>query len=203
MKILHVDSGIQGANSLSREMSAKAVERLTKAHPDASVQHLDLGRNPLPHLTEAALPLVFGFVEGSDEASGEPAVSQQALADFIEADVVVVGAGFYNLTISSALKAWIDRIVINNKTFRYNEQGVPVGLMTGKRVILCVSRGGYYAEGSPASPMEYCEKYLRAIFGFMGFAQIDVVAADGTSVGPEQRQAAAAAAEHQLDELTF
>lgn len=201
MKILHVDSGIQGANSFSRDMSAKVMAKLTKAHPDAQVQYLDLGRDPIPHLTEQALPIVFGFAEASDEESAEPEVSQKALSDFMDADVVVIGAGLYNLTVSSAMRAWIDRIVILNKTFRYSEEGYPIGLATDKRVILCVSRGGFYAEGSPAAAMEMCEKYLRAIFGFIGVGKLDVLVADGVSVGPDQRQAAVEAFDEQLADL--
>lgn len=198
MKILHIDSGVQGANSFSRDMSAKVVAKVKQANPDAHVQYLDLGKNPIPHLTEQALPMVFGFAEGSDEESGEPEVSHKALADFLDADIVVIGAGLYNLTISSALKAWIDRIVILNKTFRYSDEGFPIGLATDKSVILCVSRGGFYAEGSPAAPMEMCEKYLRAIFGFIGVQKLEVLVADGVSIGPDQRQAAADDFEKQL-----
>lgn len=201
MKILHIDSGVQGGNSFSRDMSAKVMAKAKEANPDAQVQYLDLGKEPIPHLTEQALPMIFGFVEGSDAASGEPEVSRKTLTDFLGADVVVIGAGLYNLTVSSALKAWIDRIVILNKTFRYSDEGYPIGLATDKRVIVCVSRGGFYAEGSPAAAMEMCEKYLRAIFAFIGVGKLDVLVADGVSVGPDQRQAAVEAFDEQLADL--
>jgi len=105
VKILHIDSGIQGANSLSRDMSAKVVARLREAHPDASVKYLDLGKNPTPHLTEDALPLVFGQQEGSGDPPSEPALSRKILADFLAADCVVIGAGFYNLTVTRIRKS--------------------------------------------------------------------------------------------------
>jgi len=45
----------------------------------------------------------------------------------LASDIVVIGAPLYNFTVSSQLKAWIDRILIAGKTFRYGETGL-VGL---------------------------------------------------------------------------
>ena len=92
----------------------------------------------------------------------------------------------YNFTLPTQLKAWIDRIVIAGRTFRYTENG-PVGLTGGKRVIVALARGGFYDEGSPASALEHLETYLRGIFNFIGI-EPEFVAADGLAVSPEQRQ---------------
>jgi FMN-dependent NADH-azoreductase len=202
LKILHIDTGVQGSNSLSRDMSRQVVEKIRAAHPDAELQYLDLANDPVPHLGEAALPLIYGQVDGPiEDVTIEPGLSRKILKDFLDSDCIIVGAALYNLTVSSALKAWIDRVVILNQTFRYSEDGTPIGLATEKRAILCVSRGGYYAAGSPAAAMEFCENYLRAIFGFMGFGQVDAITADGTSVGPEQRQQAVDGVSKQLEDL--
>ena len=85
----------------------------------------------------------------------------------IGADVVVIGVAFYNLTISSQLKAWIDRIVIAGKTFRYTENGFE-GLANDKWVILTVARGGEYRQGTGLNSSEHAEAYLRSIFAFIG-----------------------------------
>jgi len=39
MKLLHVDSSILGANSVSREVSAAVVERLRHENPEVEVSH--------------------------------------------------------------------------------------------------------------------------------------------------------------------
>ena len=88
-------------------------------------------------------------------------------------------------SISSQLKAWIDRIMVAGKTFRYTENG-PEGLAKGKRVIVGVARGGFYNEGSPARAFEHLETYLRGIFNFIGI-EPEFVAADGLNIGSEQR----------------
>ena len=76
----------------------------------------------------------------------------------------------YNFTIPSQLKAWIDRIMVAGKTFKYGAQGAE-GLAGGKRVIVAISRGGFYGADTPAAVGEHLETYLRWVFGFIGITQ--------------------------------
>ena len=90
-------------------------------------------------------------------------------------------------SLPSQLKAWIDRILVAGKTFRYTETG-PEGLATGKRVIVGLARGGFYDANSPAASLEHLESYLQGVFNFIGI-EPEFVAADGLAIGPEQREA--------------
>ena len=110
----------------------------------------------------------------------------RVLDEFLAADTVVIGAPMYNFTLPTQLKAWIDRILVAGKTFRYTENG-PEGLAGGKRVIVALARGGFYNEGSPASALEHLETYLRGVFNFIGI-EPEFVAADGLNISPEQRR---------------
>ncbi len=89
------------------------------------------------------------------------------LEEFLAADIVVLGAPMYNFTIPSQLKAWIDRILVAGKTFKYCAQGVE-GLAGNKRVIVAISRGGFYGPGTPAAGRRASGTYLRWVFGFIG-----------------------------------
>jgi len=115
------------------------------------------------------------------------AASQAALEEFLAADIVVIGAPMYNFTIPTQLKAWIDRIVVGGKTFRYSAEG-PVGLAGNKRVIIAISRGGLYGPGAPAAVLEHLETYLRGVFGFIGVANPELIVAEGLMIGTEQRE---------------
>ena len=99
----------------------------------------------------------------------------------------------YNFTIPSQLKAWIDRILVAGKTFKYSEKGVE-GLAGNKRVIVAISRGGFYGADTPAAAGEHLETYLRWVFGFIGITNLEIIAADGIQIGPEQREKAVAGA---------
>jgi len=166
--ILHIDSSITGEQSASRAISAGIVEQLRAGNPAAHVVHRDLVADPLPHLTLDA------FADSS------------VVEEFLGADTVVIGAPMYNFTLPTQLKAWLDRIIVAGKTFRYTEAG-PDGLAGGKRVIVALARGGFYDSSSPASALEHLESYLRGVFGFIGI-EPEFVAADGLNLGPEQRE---------------
>ena len=99
----------------------------------------------------------------------------------------------WNFNIPYALKYYIDAIVQPGYLFRYNEQGVPVGLCRGKRMVCVTTRGGDYTAGSPMQPYDVQEPYLRAIFGFVGIADIQFIHANLMDVNPELREAAISA----------
>jgi len=187
MKTLHIDASILGANSASRELSAAIVQRLRQAHPDLELTYRDLAAVPLAHITGAHVAAAMGAAPESLSVQQELADSQAVLREFLEADTVVIGAPMYNFTIPSQLKAWIDRIVVRGQTFRYGDNG-PEGLAGGKRVIIAISRGGFYGHGQPGAALEHLESYLRAVFGLLGISAPEFVIAEGLQTGPQQRE---------------
>jgi FMN-dependent NADH-azoreductase len=189
MKLLHLDSSILGGNSASRKLSAAIVDQLTKATPGLDIVSRDLALLPLPHLSGEHLAAAQGVVPESPAIQKDVAASQAALEEFLAADIVVIGAPMYNFGIPSQLKAWIDRIAVAGKTFRYTANG-PEGLAGNKRVIVAVSRGGLYSAGMPAAAFEHVESYLRGVFGFLGVTDLEIVVAEGLQIGPDQREKA-------------
>lgn len=175
MKILHIDSSILAGNSASRLLTAEIVAKLKERNPNASVQYLDLAADSLPHLSG-------GSLAQADQA--EAARNAQAMSDFLAADVIVLGAPMYNFAIPSQLKAWIDRVVVAGKTFRYTQAG-PEGLAGGKRVIVGISRGSVYESGAPG---EFAESYLKHVFWFIGIDAVKFVRAEGLGLSPEHRE---------------
>jgi len=186
MKLLHLDASILGANSASRELSAAVVARLVRETAVTAVTYRDLAAAPLDHLSGAHLAAGQGVVPESAALQKDIGESQAVLAEFLAADTVVIGAPMYNFTLPTQLKAWIDRIMVAGKTFRYGANG-PEGLAGDKRVIVVVSRGGFYGPGTPAEAAEHLQTYLRTVFGFMGVKDVEFIVAEGLQVGPDQR----------------
>ena len=181
MHLLHLDASALGAGSVTRTLGAAVVAQWQGAVPGLRVDYRDLDADPLPHLTASVLG-------GEDTAAA--AAGDATMRQFQAADVLVVGAPMYNFGIPSTLKAWIDRIAVAGKTFRYTADG-PEGLAGGKRVIVASGRGGAYGDASPA---DFQEAYLRQVFGFLGIRDIDFVRAEGVALSPEHRAAAIAKA---------
>ena len=187
MKLLHLDSSILGGNSASRQLSAAMAGQLAKASPGLDIVYRDLAADPLPHLSGELFAARQGAVPETPAIQKDIVASQAVLDEFLGADIVVIGAPMYNFGIPSQLKAWIDRIAVAGKTFRYGANG-PEGLAGGKRVIVTISRGGLYSAGLPTAAFEHVESYLRGVFGFLGVTDLEIVVAEGLAMGPEQRE---------------
>ena len=172
MKVLHIDSSILAAASVSRQLSQAVIDQLKTKHSDLEVEYLDLNEINIPHLTNAILM-------GQDEE--QSALGEKLLSQYLAADVVVVGASMYNFGLSSNLKAWIDRISVAGRTFKYTENG-PVGLAGDKTAYILSSRGGIYGDNSP---VDFQEGLLKAVFNFTGVTDVQVIRAEGVNMGED------------------
>ena len=175
MKLLHIDSSALGTYSASRQLTADIAAELKRQAAGMETRYHDLTAEPLPHWAPVA--------DASDPAV---ALSNQVLEDFLAADIVVIGAPMYNFGIPSQLKAWIDRIVVAGKTFRYGANG-PEGLAGGRKVIIASARGGFYGADNGSDAADFQERYLRHIFNFIGITDLEFVRAEGIAMGSDQR----------------
>jgi FMN-dependent NADH-azoreductase len=197
MKLLHVDSSILGEGSLSRRLSAQIVAAEQALHPGLEILRRDLAVRPVGHLSGAHLAASQGASPEDPLVQQDVAEGLAALEEFLAADIVVVGAPMYNFSVPSQLKAWIDRLAVAGRTFRYTANG-PEGLAGAKKVVVASTRGGYYGPNTANAALDHQESYLRGVFGFFGITDITFVRAEGVSVGPEQREAALQSAEVQI-----
>lgn len=177
MNVLHLDTSALGTYSISRQLTAAIVAQLLRDGVATRVDYRDLAAEPLPH-----------WLPNPDTASEGALRDEAVLQQFLEADIVVLGAPMYNFSITTQLKAWLDRVMVAGRTFRYGPNG-PEGLAGGKRVIVASSRGGIYSSG-PAAAMDFQEPYLRAAFAFIGITDVEFVRAEGVAMGEESRDAA-------------
>ena len=202
MKILHVNAGLFGDNSVSTQLTAKLVERLKADYPGADVVSRDVASTPVSHLDAEIL-----MAASTDEASrserqvNELAMTEALLEEVFAADILVIGAPMYNFTIPSQLKAWFDRVAQAGRTFRYTENG-PEGLLTDKKAYIASARGGFYSAGEAAA-LDHQESYLTTMLGFVGISDVTVVRAEGLNISDSQRQESIQAASKNIDALAL
>jgi FMN-dependent NADH-azoreductase len=181
-KILHVISSPRGAASNSIQLGNAIIDRLKEQDPGAAVVVRDLTNGPFPHLEEAHLNAFFTPVEQHTEANKEAIRhSNEAIKEIFDADIIVIGAPMYNFGISSVLKSWLDHIARAGITFRYNADGAPEGLVSGKKVYLAVATGGIYSSGDYMSA-DFVTPYLRTMLAFIGITNVSVIWSEGFAI---------------------
>jgi len=165
------------------------VARQVALHPDMSVVYRDLAADSSLHLSSAHLAAWQGGAIEDALLGADLAKGGGYLNELLASDIVVIGAPMYNFSIPSQLKAWIDRVVVAGKTFRYGANGAE-GLLKNKKVFIASSRGNVYSPGSPAAALEHHENYLTGVLSFIGLTDVTIVRAEGLAFGPEAREAA-------------
>jgi FMN-dependent NADH-azoreductase len=189
MNILIVRSSAQGAASISNRLAAGLVDRLRDADPGVEIVERDVGRQPLPHLTEDTVAGIRADANSATEIATRD-LSDALLAEVRAADLVVIASPMYNFGISSTLKTWFDYVLRPRVSFRYGASG-PEGLLGPRKVLVIESRAGAYAEGN-----DFQSQHLTAMLSFAGLGDITYVRAEGLAF---DAPGAIARAEAELD----
>ncbi|MGY6661910.1 MAG: FMN-dependent NADH-azoreductase [Glycocaulis sp.] len=201
MTLLHIDSSILGEASASRQIGADLVAALADTNPDLAIVYRDLAAAPPAHMDGSVLQAVRGDIAGLNDAQRAERVYNDTLVEeFLAADIVVMGAPMYNFSVPTQLKAWLDRLAVPGKTFRYTETG-PVGLAGGKTVYVVSSRGGKLAGSAAEAAMDHQEAYLKTMLGFFGITDVRIVRAEGLAMGEDARDAGLHAAASDIVKL--
>ncbi len=201
MKLLHIVATPREARSNTLPLATDFIEALRAQQGDLEVDVIDLFRSDLPAVAgsniEVKYDLMVGVAIDKDHAESWARI-ERLIADFLAADVYLVTSPMWNFSIPYALKYYIDCLVQPGYAFQYNEQGYPVGMVHGKKMICLTSRGGDYGPNSPMNTFDFQEPYLRAIFGFIGITDIEFVNVQPMDVTPELRAAAVSSARERL-----
>jgi FMN-dependent NADH-azoreductase len=198
--ILLVLGSPRGSASYSHQIGRRIVDDLKSRYPAAKVVVRNLGKDPLPDVSDA---FVSGRSLAADRRNGKEteaiALSDILVGELMAADVLVLATPMHNFGVSAAVKTWIDYIVRPGVTFSYSGSG-PMGLVKDKKVILALASGGVYAEG-PMKAFDFQEPYLRTVLGFIGMSDVEVVRVEGVGLGDDAVRNAVSSAKARADEV--
>lgn len=197
--ILRVDADPHRKSDL-RGLADHFFDIRTEAYPESRIVGRDLSLTPPPHIVDDGdIAALYRPAESPDpDQRSLDNLSRLLIAEVEDADRLVIVVPMYNMSVPSILKAWIDLVVRARRTFRFTGSGPVPLLAPGKKALLITSAGGHYSQ-PPGSDQDYLVPYLRAILAFIGIAEIEVVRAEGLSLGPEIRERAIESAKRQLE----
>ncbi len=154
--------------------------KLAKGKTD--IDYLDLVETPPDLLLKENLNLIMAWNSGKRDFS-ETELSilsnhHQLIEQLLNVDHIVLGFPIYNFTMPATVKAWIDAIVVSDKTFSFNPESGFTGLCTDKKAMIIAVGGFDYSTSQHIK--EYASPTLKQNFDFIGipFEQISVFGVD-------------------------
>lgn len=164
-------------------MAEAFVAAYRETHPQDEVERLDLFQAPIPDFLAPQAKAKYAVMQGRrpsgpDETAWTKVI--ETIEHFKRFDKYVVSSGMWNFGPPYRLKQYIDVIVQPGMTFAFSPEKGYSGLVNGKLLALVLASGGVYQPGNPVESFDFLEPYLRGVFGFIGFADIDVIRIQGT-----------------------
>ena len=159
--------------------------RFASLHPEDRIEIVDVFEDQIPSLDKPLLEAMAAAKKGEEIASEQAERLERYNAftqQFLSADKIVVVNPLWNLNVPSQLVSWINTINVAGLTFKYGPEG-SIGLIKDKKLLHIQSNGGVYAGQDPAA------QYIKSIFEFLGFKDIQQVFIEGQSADPSQAQA--------------
>jgi FMN-dependent NADH-azoreductase len=199
--LLHIDSSPRAA-SVSSRLAAAFVAKWQEQNPEGTVVHRNTSLDGIPYLSAATIDAFFtppGELTAEQKRTLE--YSDRLVDELLAADVLVLAVPMWNLSIPASLKAWIDMIVREGRTFAFSADGVTPLVAPGKKVLVFSARGGAYPAGSPLQALDHQEPYLRAILGVIGLTDVEFIHAERQSESSEAAAEGLACAERALAAL--
>jgi len=182
MEILHVSCSPRGRAAESYRLSRKIIDLLLRSEPAATVVDRVIGEGLMPHI-DAGYALAQHSPMARVPHEGAIARSEALIRELERSDVVVIGTPMHNLTVPSALKAWIDHVVRARRTFHVTREG-KLGTLRDRPVFVAVSSGGIFS-GERARQPDFLTAYLKTILGSIGLRDLTFFSVEGTGYGPE------------------
>ncbi|HFI0913154.1 TPA: FMN-dependent NADH-azoreductase [Streptococcus suis] len=158
--------------------------RFASLHPEDRIEIVDVFEDQIPTLDKPLLEAMAATKKGEEIASEQAERLERYNAftqQFLSADKIVVVNPLWNLNVPSQLVSWINTINVAGLTFKYGPEG-SIGLIKDKKLLHIQSNGGVYAGQDPAA------QYIKSIFEFLGFKDIQQVFIEGQSADPSQAQ---------------
>ena len=155
-----------------RESRTRRLAERYLAGVGGEVKRLRLEETEFPRVDEAFLRWRDGCIARGDYASArfDPA------RDFAAADEIVIAAPYWDLSFPAVLKQYLEQVSVVGITFKYSEEGVPIGLCRAEKLFYVTTAGG------PFVPEEYGFGYVKALarnyYGTQDVQKIQAVGLD-------------------------
>lgn len=174
MKLLFVNACMRGEDSRTLELCRDFISKFKKAvkEGDWTIEEVDLSSADIRPLDGETLARRDGYMRAGRKDAPMLALARQ----LIDADMILVGAPYWDLSFPAALKAYIEQCSVTGLTFIYSPQGVPQGqCCAGALVYLTTS-------GSVIGDFNFGYDYIRGICALFGIPETYFASAEALDI---------------------
>ena len=140
---------------------------------EGEIQRLDLYDTQLSPLD--AQGIVF-----REQASKEQDFSNEVFdlaKQFANADTIVIAAPYWDLLFPAVLRTYLEAVCVSGLTFRYTQEGRPLGLCKAKKAYYVTTAGGFIGENN------FGFMYVKALFQqLFGIEQVEFISKEGLDI---------------------
>ena len=170
MNILFVDACISNhAESRTKKLCEQYLHRCRAA--GYTITRLELGQAALKPFDKTALQ--------ERDARIAAGAYQDTMFDlarqFRDADRIVMGAPYWDLSFPSIVKVYVEHLMVNGLTFHYVDNEA-VGLCKADKLVYIMSAGGYVGE------CNFGYTYMKAIGQMLGIQETELICAEGLDI---------------------
>ena len=165
--ILFINACVREA-SRTRELAEKLLAKLGRPF-----EELRLDEIAFPVTNEAYLNTRDRLIAAGDLQDPFFDLARQ----FAEAETIVIAAPYWDLSFPAMLKQYLEQINVVGITFRYTEEGIPVGLCRARQLFYVTTAGGCFV------PEDYGFGYVKALAeNYYGIRDVRKIEADGLDI---------------------
>lgn len=186
-KLLYIKSSPRKDRSHSSRVAQQFIEAYRAAHPQDTIEELDLWHRDLPPFDGDTIDAKYAVIHQQSQNPGQVKAWKHVtdmFHHFAEADKYLFSVPMWNFSIPYRLKHYIDIVTQPGLAFKISPEGSYIGLVTGKPALLVCSSGGGYRLGSGAESYDMQKPYLKLWLQFIGFTNIQEIVVDGSLGDP-------------------
>jgi FMN-dependent NADH-azoreductase len=194
-KLLHIQSSPRGDRSASIEVATHFIEIYQAKNSSDKLETVDLWEAYLPEFDGETINAKYAVLQGQSHTPEQSAAWEAVvkIADqFKSADKILLSLPMWNFSIPYKLKHYIDLLAQPGLTFSFTPEEGYKGLVIGKPLAVIHARGGAYGPGSGAEVYDQTSVYIKQIFGFIGFTDIQEILVEPTLSPTKDENVAAA-----------
>lgn len=182
-KLLFIDACVRDERSRTKVLCDVYLEEFLKKNPKTEVETVVLRNGSVQTHTMEKLDIRDGLIRQKDFSHPMFDLAKQ----FKEADYVVIGSPYWDLSFSAILKVYIENIMMADLTFEATDTGF-IGLCKGKKLTYITTAGGVIGDKN------FGYDYMCGVADMLGIAETECIMAEALDIAGNDADAIVAGA---------